>query len=342
MLLAFLYADRFTLAKSQDLFRSNPSNPQNYGYARHMTRPSFRLLTYAWVAIVAGCTTLRMPSAVFFEVQSPATTSPLHFSLSPDGQDLVAFMTAGEGVALWSRPLGKLEGLKVPGTDRARGGASGFPFWSPDSASIGSFGNRSLQVMDRKGGTLRTLAPAPFAHGGTWNSRGVIVYAPNENGPLYRIDAAGGTPRQVTSLNPSRQETAHRHPYFLPDGRHFLYVAVTPSPENSGIWIGSLDSAETRFLVSSTVKAVFAPPATILYVQGVSLMARAFDAKRLIFTGAPRLLVDSIATNQRNSAAGFAVSSNGVLAYLKRRTESGPAPETIPIIVVMNWPELYP
>ncbi|HUG71873.1 MAG TPA: hypothetical protein VMK82_00480, partial [Steroidobacteraceae bacterium] len=146
----------------------------------------------------------------------------------------------------------------------------------PDSAFIGSFGDRSLLVMDRRGGSLRTLAPAPFAHGGTWSQQGVIVYAPNENGPLYRISEKGGTPQQVTWLNASRQETAHRHPCFLPDGRHFLYVAVTSNPENSGIWIGSLDSAETRFLVSSTVKAVFAPPNTILYVQGTSLIARAF------------------------------------------------------------------
>jgi hypothetical protein len=145
----------------------------------------------------------------------------------------------------------------------------------------------------------------------------------------------------VTSLNASRQETAHRHPYFLPDGRHFLYVAVTSNPENSGIWIGSLDSAEPRFLVSSKVKAVFAPPNTILYVQGVSLMARAFDARRLEFTGAPRMLVETVATNPRNSAAGFTVSANGVLAYLKGRTEGDYQPETIPIVVMMNWPALY-
>jgi hypothetical protein len=241
---------------------------------------------------------------------------------------------------MWSRPLNSLSGRKVPGTDRARGGASGFPFWSPDSAFIGSFGDRSLQVIDRRGGSLRTLAEAPFAHGGTWSQQGVILYAPNEYGPLYRIAEEGGTPRQVTSLSASRQETAHRHPYFLPDGRHFLYVAVTSNPENSGIWIGSLDSAETRFLVSSKVKAVFAPPNTILYVQGVSLMARTFDARRLEFTDAPRMLVETVATNPRNSAAGFTVSANGVLAYLKGRTEADYQPETIPIVVMMNWPAL--
>jgi hypothetical protein len=196
--------------------------------------------------------------------------------------------------------------------------------------------------MDRRGGSLRTLAPAPFAHGGTWSQQGVIVYAPNEDGPLYRISEKGGTPQQVTWLNASRQETAHRHPCFLPDGRHFLYVAATSNPENSGIWIGSLDSAETRFLVSSTVKAVFAPPNTILYVQGTSLMARAFDARRLEFTGAPRMVAGSLATNTRNSAAGFTVSGNGVLAYLKARTQTGSQLQTVPIVVTMNWPALNP
>jgi hypothetical protein len=133
-----------------------------------------------------------------------------------------------------------------------------------------------------------------------------------------------------------------RHDMESIHGRHFLYVAVTRNPENSGIWIGSLDSAETRFLVSSTVKAVFAPPSTILCVQGTSLMACAFDARRLEFTGAPRMVVGSIATSTRSSAAGFTVSANGVLAYLKRRTQAGSQPETIPIVVAMNWPALYP
>ena len=303
----------------------------------YMTRQPFRALICTCVVAAAGCASLPTPVAGVFEVQSPGTPSPLHFSLSPDGQDLVGWTVSDEGMALWSRPLNSLAGQKVRGTDRARGGASGFPFWSPDSAFIGSFGDRSLQVIDRRGGSPRTLAPAPFAHGGTWSRQGVIVYAPNENGPLYRIAEEGGTPRQVTSLNASRQETAHRHPYFLPDGRHFLYVAVTSNPENSGIWIGSLDSAETRFLVSSTVKAVFAPPNTILYVQGTSLMARPFDARRLEFTGAPHMVVESIATNTRNSVAGFTVSTNGVLAYLKRRTQGASQSETIPIVVMMNW-----
>jgi eukaryotic-like serine/threonine-protein kinase len=305
-----------------------------------MARHTVCSLICAGILAAGGCVTLSKPIGVTFQVDVPTAPSPLHFSLSPDGRDLVAWTASGQGLALWSRPMASLDGRIIRGTQRARGLASGFPFWSPDSEFIGSFGDHSLQVMDRRGGSLRTLAPAPFAHGGTWSRHGVIIYAPDENGPLYSIAVEGGTPRQVTALNASRRETAHRHPYFLPDGRHFLFVSVAANPENSGIWIGSVDSEEPTFLVSSPVKAVFAPPDTVLYVQGTSLVARAFNARRLELTGAPRVVVEDIATNERNSAAGFAVSANGALAYLNRRSRGASAPQTISIVVATNWREL--
>lgn len=300
-----------------------------------------RLAVWVCACLLAGCAAwpmARVAPLAMFEIQTPEAHSPLHLSISPDGQEVVAWASAGGGLELWSRPLGSLTSQVLPGTASPRGGSTGFPFWSPDSSLIGYFGDGSLRVIGRRGGVARKLSSAPHAHGGTWSRRGVIVFAPTGDGPLYRIPASGGNATPATSLDPSRDEIGHRHPFFLPDGRHFIYVAVSRRDEYSGIWLASLDSSERRFLVASLRKAQFAAPGTLLYIQNETLMARPFDAKRLAFSGAPVPVVSAVAENPGNSVSAFSVSANAVLAY---RTVKQTTPRQIsPITVVVNWREL--
>jgi dipeptidyl aminopeptidase/acylaminoacyl peptidase len=99
-----------------------------------------------------------------------------------------------------------------------------------------------LKKVDVSGAPPQTLCDASGTSGGTWNRDGLIVFAPTQNGPLFRVTAAGGVPVQVTQLDTSRQEIAHRHPYFLPDGLHFLLTVVTtrltfnPGFDDSPMW----------------------------------------------------------------------------------------------------------
>jgi hypothetical protein len=293
--------------------------------------------------LLAGCASvppapLVPPAPVVFAIPMPESPSPLHLSLSPDGRQIVGWMESGSGLALWSRELMSPEAAMLPGSERARSTASGFPFWSPDGESIAMFGNRALQVIGRSGGHMRTLAAAAFGHGGSWSRDGVIVYSPDSQGTLYRVHSDGGSSLPATQLETSRGETAHLHPFFLPDGRHFLYLAQTRNAENTGIWVGSLDSNERTFLLHSRMKAVFVAPGMLLYVEGRTLMARPFDPKRLAFTGAAREVLGPIGNNPRNGAAGFSVSNNGVLVYLPGLEPSHP--EKGPIRVVVNWTEL--
>ena len=66
---------------------------------------------------------------------------------------------------------------------RAPEGAT-YPFWSPDSRSIGFFAGGALKRLDLGGGAPQTLAPAIAGRGGTWNADGVIVFAPSRTKPL--------------------------------------------------------------------------------------------------------------------------------------------------------------
>src|SRR5207245_582378 len=129
----------------------------------------------------------------------------------------------------------------LPGTEEAAA-----PFWSPDSRFIGFFAGGKLKKIEVTGGPAQMLADAQFAAGGTWNREGIIVFARGYGDKLYRVPAAGGAPTQVTTLDESRKETGHLWPYFLPDGRRFLYVARSAQRENNANDVGSLHSTETK------------------------------------------------------------------------------------------------
>jgi eukaryotic-like serine/threonine-protein kinase len=153
-----------------------------------------------------------------------------------------------------------LESLTVqalPGTENPS-----FPFWSPDNRFIGFFAGGKLKKIDASGGLPQTLCDAPFNRGGTWNQEGVIVFAPVSDGPLYRVLASGGPATPLTKINPSRGETTHRWPYFLPDGKHYLYLVASFAGEKqrTGIYVASLDSKEERLLVQANSNVVYAPP----------------------------------------------------------------------------------
>lgn len=81
------------------------------------------------------------------------------------------------------------------------------------------------------------------------------------SGPLYKVSSAGGEPTPATTLDESRSETAHRWPYFLPDGHHFLYLALSRQAEGGEVLVGSLDSKETKRLLTTNLNAVYAPRA---------------------------------------------------------------------------------
>ncbi|MGH9363953.1 MAG: protein kinase domain-containing protein, partial [Thermoanaerobaculia bacterium] len=186
-------------------------------------------------------------------------------AISPDGTRVVFVARDSSGRnLLWIRPLDSLAVQPLPGTENPS-----FPFWSPDSRFIGFFADGKLKKIDASGGPPQTLCDAPVNRGGTWNREGVILFAPVSDGPIYRVSASGGLPTPVTRLDPSRGETSHRWPFFLPDGQHFLYlVASFGGPkEKTGIYVGSLDSKEEKFLLPANSSVAYAPPGYLLFFR---------------------------------------------------------------------------
>lgn len=146
------------------------------------------------------------------------------------------------------------------------------------------------------------------------------VLAPDADGPLYRVSDAGGTAVELTTLELSREESAHRWPQFLPDGKHFLYVARSANPDQTGIYLRSLDSEESTRLVGAYSSVAYLPP-YLLYVRGQTLMAQPFDPARLALLGEPFPVAERVGSFTSLGKAQFSVSENGVLAYHKHMAD---------------------
>ncbi len=244
-----------------------------------------------------------------FTVDAPPALGALHFAVSPGGTHVVA--VAGQDRGLWLRSLDRLDGKMLPGT-----AGTAFPFWSADGRYIGFFSGGKLRKIDVFGAPPETVADAPVGLGGSWNGDDVVIFAPQASGALFQVPASGGgVPVQVTELDKSRDETGHVHPVFLPDGQHFLFLARSSNPESSAIYFASLGSKERTRLISSPVKAVFAPPDHIVFVRGSTLLAQRFDARRGTLSGDPVQIVQQIGANISNGAAGMSASTNGILAH---------------------------
>ena len=240
------------------------------------------------------------------EITTPATTDPVSLAVSPDGEKIVFLAMSQDRPQLWLRFLNSASARPLAGTEYAS-----FPFWSPDSASVAFFADGRLKRIDIDGGSVQVLANVPVPAGGTWNRDGVILFPISPDSPIFRVSALGGEPAPITTLQP--QQTGHRFPQFLPDSRHFLYYA-TGSPQTHGIYVGDLNSSESRRLTDSNSPAVYASTGHLLFVRQGTLFAQSFDPTRLELTGTPHSVVEHIEVGGMEMSA-LSASAAGPIVY---------------------------
>jgi Tol biopolymer transport system component len=250
--------------------------------------------------------------AMYFNSPVPFPASDL--ALSPDGRILVlvAYSDQANKNMIWTQEVGSRQVTAVPGTEDAS-----HPFWSPDSRSVGFFAQGRLKKVDVFSGTsAQVLCDAPHGRGGAWNRDGVILFSPEVFTGLQRVSSAGGAPIEVTKPDPSRFESSHRWPEFLPDQRHFLYTAANFSGrfEKNMIYVGALESDEKRPIVSASSNAAYADPGYLLYWRDNALVAQRFDSRSYTVSGEPHTISDEVQYFPQTDLAVFDVAGKGTLA----------------------------
>jgi Tol biopolymer transport system component len=248
---------------------------------------------------------------VRFEIATPEEVTSIDLPrISPDGRTIAFNATDSSGkTRIWVRPLNSLTAQPLGGTEGATR-----PFWSPDGKYLGFVADGKVKKIDVSGGPAQKICDAPTGSDGSWSSEGVILFDGTGTDPIYRVSASGGTPTIAVKASAERKEAQVGWPDFLPDGKHFLYMATGMKPEDTQYRIGSLDSTETKTLAPAQTMITYAPPGYLLFVRDRTLVAQGFDARAIKTTGEPVPLAEKVGTNTVGLAL-FSVSREGTLVY---------------------------
>src|SRR5262249_39506461 len=132
----------------------------------HVSRLSKTRERMAWAAMIvslaaAGVAVLwRSPAATSGEVMTvdlnaPSTSQPEALAISPDGRTVAFIGDTDSHSQLWIRPLNAERSHLLADTDGAQ-----FPFWSPDSRSIGFLAQGKLKRVNLDNGSVSTIVNA--------------------------------------------------------------------------------------------------------------------------------------------------------------------------------------
>jgi eukaryotic-like serine/threonine-protein kinase len=232
--------------------------------------------------------------------------------LSPDGSSIAFATTGADGkTVLWVRPTNALEARALPGTEGAI-----FPFWSPDGRSLGFFAEAKLKTIDLDVGSAQVVCDVPLGRGGAWGPGGVILFSPAPSAGLMRVNASGGTPTTITKVD-TALHTSHRWPSFLPDGKHFLYIALHHDPSksaNNTVYYASLDGRENRPLFRSQSNAVYAG-GFLLFGRGDQLIAQPFNPSSGTLSGELQSVAKGVMNDSSTWHMDASASNDGLLVF---------------------------
>ena len=301
-----------------------PPPRQSVSTARTLLWPLLTLasaLTAIALAVTLFWTRAADPLPARFDIDAPPGAIPMTGALdriievgepiSPDGRT-VAFVAAYRGrPSIWTRSLNSPVPQPLPNTEEAER-----PVWSTDSQSLAFVADGRLRRIGITGGAVTNLANTR-ARDLSWGAQNVILIGGEPGKPLFQVSANGGSVTPVTTL--AAGETSHDYPHFLPDGRHFLFMARRgPREEDWDVYVGNIDSGERHLLRGIHAGARYSPSGHLLFTQSRELTAIAFDLRRLEVAGEPFRLGNPISSGPR---AAFSVSQNGTLAYMALEPE---------------------
>ena len=233
-------------------------------------------------------------------------------ALSPDGQMLAFAATDASGQsALWLRNFSSTEAQRIAQTDGAL-----LPFWSPDSQFVGFWAGAKLKKVPRSGGVPEVIYGVPEIAQGAWGPDGTILFAKPVNSPIFRVPANRGDAVAVTSLLPG--QVSQMWVQFLPDGKHFTYLArtsLTSADPSAKVYAQSLDGGPPTVLLASQSRAI-AVPDYLLFAQDQNLFAQRMNWGALRQIGKPLLVTHNVAASPAYlGTSEFTASQNGVLIY---------------------------
>ena len=234
--------------------------------------------------------------------------------ISPDGRR-VAFSGVSQpdnAVDLYVRDLDSEHGVLLSDTRDAQ-----YPFWSPDSRWLGYYSRGTgLLKIPVDGGPTQKIAEATNGKGGSWSQLGEILFTTDYNSSIFMVRDGGGEISQVTDLQADAGFNSHRHPQFMPDGRHFLYFARGNGRVESEIRFASLDGEPHKVVTTANLMGYYGS-GNLVYVANGDLVAQPMDPDTGELSGSPTPVVGDVMTVSGAAKGVFSVATNRNLVYLK-------------------------
>ena len=232
-------------------------------------------------------------------------------AVSEDGSE-IAYVAHRAGVSqIYVRSIEDSNPRAVPGTVGAD-----MPFFSPDRQWLAFYSAESLKKVPLAGGAPVMIAKTSFK-GGCWGLDDMIYYG-TEAG-LRKVAAAGGQPQNVTTLDRKAKETQQLYPELLPGGKALLFTMRTmeqPSFDEADIAVVKLGSSERKILIKGGTNPHYVSSGHLVFVRAGVLLAAPFDLEKLEVKGAAVPVAENILENPRIGAGQYAISKDGMLAYV--------------------------
>jgi eukaryotic-like serine/threonine-protein kinase len=233
-------------------------------------------------------------------------------AISPDGRGVVYAATRLGKRLLYFRGFDTPDARALPGTENAR-----TPFFSPDGHWVAFFSAGKLRKISITGEGSSTICDAPIGRGGSWAANDTIYFVPYQVSEVWSVSAAGGTPRQVTTLKRENGEVSHAWPQLLPGGRALLFTVETgPGDDEQHIDVQFLDTGERRVLVRGGHHGIYVSGGYLVYLREGRLLAVPFDLAHLEAAATPPVVVAEHIWDFADQDAPMAVSDTGSLAYV--------------------------
>jgi Tol biopolymer transport system component len=282
------------------------------------------IVTALTIGIAIAALAWRRPAApavaerVALEIAPPPDTSLIEtvegnaIALSPDGSQLAwVGVDADRKTRIWLRPLAQLDSRPMPGTEGAL-----TLFWSPDGRAIAFFSNGLLQRLDLQGTTAVTICPVQSGagHAGAWGADGRILFAPTQGEAIYSVSTAGGAPQKVISANRAVGERRIGWPWFLADGRTFVYLLRV----DSGVsWLMlARPDREPQRVAEIPTEAQYIDAGYLVFGRSGALLAQRFDSASGRLSGDPVPLASKVRLFAASGWGGFSASRSGTIAFL--------------------------
>jgi hypothetical protein len=268
------------------------------------------LAVAGWARHTGGAPPEAAP-VVFAFGGSTSENSSEFVAISRDGRKVVESWMDSTGIShLVVRDLGVMAPTVIPGTDGGKQAE-----FSDDGTWVAYVADGKLMKVPTAGGPTTVLADSAFAPP-AWGPDGSIFYSVLGGG-LWRIPPAGGSPERLTVLDSTRREFAHWYPQVLPGGHVVLFNNFSTPIARSRIEALDLRSGRRTVLVDGAVHPRYVASGHLLYARDGAVFAVPFDPVKLKVLGTAVPVLEDVAWAATDGAAGYAVSDNGTLVYLK-------------------------